>query len=235
VARSGVLEGWGRRPRSARALALPVGSCRRRQPARRPRPATAAHPAPRAPSAVRRCGAFWGWLRGQSQSRPASARTGWRSNLLKPSAEATRSSSCGLIPHKDERVLRGPPAAVPAAPGPAGSAHATLNQPQTRSRPRPPTAAHPAPRAPGERPGREPRPPRPGLPAAAAIPGSMRELGAPAVDSSGGSAEPPPHWGQRPPARQRRRGSTRRAATAAVGRFSHRDGAHRAASRRHPQ
>jgi hypothetical protein len=56
--------------------------------------------------------------RGKSPTRPASAREGWRPNLLEPSAEAMRLSLCGLIPHKDERVLRVPPAGVPAAPGP---------------------------------------------------------------------------------------------------------------------
>jgi hypothetical protein len=56
-----------------------------------------------------------------------------------------------------------------------------------------------------------------GLRAAAAIGGSIRALGAPALDG-GGSAEPLPNWGQRPIARQRRCGPTGRAASAGVGR-----------------
>jgi hypothetical protein len=100
-------------------------------------------------------------------------------DLLEPSAEAMRSSLCGLIPHKDERVVPGPADRVPAAPGPAGTAHATLTQPQPRPRPRPPTAAHPAPRAAASGPAGNYRQHARGCERRRLSRGPMRALGAP--------------------------------------------------------
>jgi hypothetical protein len=128
-----------------------------------------------------------------------------------------RSSFCGLIPHNDERVVRGPPAAVPAAPDQPAAPTPPLPSPRN-DRTRCHQSQTPGAASPDEHRDRELRAGRPGC-------GRRRQLCAdrcgrsdtPAGDG-GGSAEPPPHWGQRPLARERRRGSTCRAAAAAAGR-----------------
>jgi hypothetical protein len=112
-------------------------------------------------SAVR---AVLGLVTGARPAWPAFARTGWRSNLLEPSAEATRSSFYGLIPHNDERVVPGgrppggrrrthQPAARGAARRGAGGARTSRHRPRHLNQPRnagggiPLAETYPAPRA----------------------------------------------------------------------------------------
>jgi hypothetical protein len=84
------------------------------------------HPAPRAPSAVRLCGPFLGLGKGQEPDAAGVPGSEWQSNLLEPSTEARRSSCCGLIHQKNERVVRGPARRGAGGAGPGGSAHVTL-------------------------------------------------------------------------------------------------------------